>query len=148
MKVTTEKINVPAAEYEKTTYSCDVPGCTFSTMDETDAKKHHGLQHAVKERAMIDDIEFLRFESQSDFEAWFDANNKSNKSHQSLRNKKWSGPGWYGLKGCEESCAAGCCTVWNTYVYSAREFVMEWDSEIRERQSKIEDLEKLVGVAS
>ena len=66
-------VEVPASERVEVAYACEESGCGFETADERGARAHHGREHAVRGELMVNDLLFLRFDSDSDFSAFSEA---------------------------------------------------------------------------
>ena len=84
-----EEVTTELIEWATTTYSCDKEGCDFTTEDSSEAERHYGDVHAIKERAAISGLSLYRFESKEDF----DVHLKSRRVP--VDNPSWEGPGWY-----------------------------------------------------
>lgn len=96
---------VETVERVHVTFTCDVPGCSFSVANNREAaEEHHARNHACAEERVIDDIQLRRFVTMEDAEAYA----RCQRFYDEFE-VTWEGPGWYVQGVSSQPCGKGCC---------------------------------------
>lgn len=126
MRITTE-------QHERKHYECDIEGCTFSSYDEYEVKRHHASQHAIRERKHAGDADLMRFETQEDFDIWHSYHGMGDRPHGGV----WSGPGWYAQVRAKNGYGE-----WQVWAVSVGAYMNEQERELHELIENIRALRR------
>lgn len=112
MKTITYKHEEPASTWIETRYLCErCPAhLEHSEKDEEELAHHIAQEHCVVERAKIGNEEWLRFETEVDFNCYKEGDGGRSGYNPDPTHGSWVAPGWY-LESYESGpCARGCCS--------------------------------------
>jgi hypothetical protein len=148
MKVSVKKTHVErvveAHDEETTVYSCDC--CDFESEDERKVKGHYGKTHAVKDRKKVDGIEFLKFDTKEDLDAWAETMLDEFYCRGYHRHESFTS-GWYKYFTRLEPCSSGCCTDKFLFFESVESMVRDLEQEIEEKRERLAALKAEFGTA-
>lgn len=121
-------------ELTKTTYSCEVEGCGFTTENRREAERHPGEEHSVAATDFVADETLYRFDSRETFDAYAEANDIPD------RRRDWHGPGWYRTFWKEDREPCGCCYDSYEHLQPARWIAYDWQRKIRRYKELLGEL--------
>lgn len=135
---------IEAFDEEITIYHCDE--CNFESENEEEVIKHYGFFHAPKEEKGFSGLEFIRFETETDMDAWSEAANLDESFYNNYDEitVAWKGPGWYKISGKSQPCGRGCCSKYVMFLEPINITVSNLENEINEKQAQLKSIrEKL-----
>ena len=115
-----------------TTFTCDEPGCEFSTKAMESAKQHYANKHSFKKESEIDDTTFYWFETAEDYRSFHEDSGNRCRDYEAARFK---GPGWYGMQRWTNSYDETDEAAISTSAIAA-----SWQRDIEDLEKKIQKL--------
>lgn len=136
---------MPASERVEVSYACEESGCDFATANEGEARVHRGRAHAVRGEQVVDDLVFLRFDSEADFDAFAAATRGEEADEVGGR---WAGPGWYGKRHERRPCGRGCCSMSVLKLTPIGDVCADWRQQAEYFGAAADRLDALIAAAN